>query len=324
MDNNVNLIEQEKGLPPLVAIVGPTAIGKTALSLGIAEARPEWNCEIVSADSRQIYRYMDTGTGKATLGERACVPHHLIGIVNPDQSYTLAEYQEAAMGAIRRIHERGGLPLLVGGSGLYVQAVLEGLAIPAVPPNPELRAQLEAEAAAHGAEALHARLAALDPLAAANIDLRNVRRVIRALEVTLATGKPFSEQRQRRPVAYRILTLGLTAPRPILYERIDRRIDAMFVEGFVDEVRQLNAMGFGCDLPSMSGIGYAQICAYLNGDISLEQAIVDTKHATHRFARHQYAWFRPRDPNIHWIDITEGQTVEQALSLIDRFMAHES
>ena len=192
-------------------IVGPTAAGKTALSLDLAEAL---GGEIVSADSRQIYRQMDIGTAKATPEERGRVPHHLIDVVDPDQVLTLAEYQALAYRAIEEIAARGRMPMLVGGTGQYVAAVLEGWRIPEVAPQPELRAELEAEAAAFGPEALHARLAGLDPVAAARIEYRNVRRVIRALEVCLATGRPISEQQRKEPPPYEVLRLGVTRPRP--------------------------------------------------------------------------------------------------------------
>ncbi|NOZ30192.1 MAG: tRNA (adenosine(37)-N6)-dimethylallyltransferase MiaA [Chloroflexi bacterium] len=288
--------------PPLIAIVGPTAVGKTALSLDLAEAV---NGEVVSADSRQIYRYMDIGTAKPTPDERARVPHHLLDVVDPDQTLTLAQYQRLAYAAIEEIHRRGRVPLLVGGTGLYVRAVLEGLRIPEVPPDPELRARLEAEAAEQGPEALHARLAALDPVAAARIDPRNVRRVIRALEVCLIAGRPISELQQASPPPYRILRLGLTRPRRELYARIDARVDAMMAAGLVDEVRSLLARGYGPELPAMTGLGYRQICQYLAGEMTLEEAVREIKRRTRRFVRQQQTWFRPDDPRIRWFDLSK-------------------
>ncbi|HEY65688.1 MAG TPA: tRNA (adenosine(37)-N6)-dimethylallyltransferase MiaA [Caldilineae bacterium] len=287
--------------PPLIAIVGPTAVGKTALSLDLAEAI---DGEIVSADSRQIYRYMDIGTAKPTPAERARVPHHLLDVVDPDQTLTLAQYQRMAYAAIEEIHRRGRVPLLVGGTGLYVRAVLEGLRIPEVPPQPELRAQLQAEAAEKGAQALHDRLAALDPVAAARIDPRNVRRVIRALEVCLVTGRPISELQQASPPPYRILRVGLTRPRAELYARIDARVDAMIEAGLVGEVRSLLARGYGPDLPAMSGLGYRQICRYLAGEVTLEEAVREIKRKTRRFVHQQQTWFRPDDPRIRWFDLS--------------------
>ncbi len=287
--------------PPLVAIVGPTAVGKTALSIELAQAV---NGEIVSADSRQIYRHMDIGTAKPTPAERACVPHHLLDVVDPDQPMTLAEYQQLAYAAIEDIHRRGRVPLLVGGTGLYVRAVLDGLRIPEVPPDPELRARLEAEARVIGAEALHARLVALDPAAAARIDPRNVRRVIRALEVCLHAGQPISELQEATPPPYRVLRVGLTRPRPELYARIDARVDAMIAAGLVEEVRSLLARGYGPELPAMSGLGYRQICQYLAGERTLEEAVREIKRKTRRFVHQQQTWFRLDDPRIHWFDLS--------------------
>ncbi|HUY76365.1 MAG TPA: tRNA (adenosine(37)-N6)-dimethylallyltransferase MiaA [Ktedonobacterales bacterium] len=296
----------DASLPPLVALVGPTAVGKTALALALAErlraadaaVRP---VEAVAADSRQIYRSMDIATAKPTPAERAQLPHHLIDVVWPDESYTLAQYQHDAQTAIADIHARGGVPLLVGGTGLYVRAVVDGLAIPEVAPNPELRATLAAEAAADGADALHARLAALDPAAAARIAPTNVRRVTRALEVCLSTGQPFSAQQGARPTPYRALTLGLDMDRAALYTRADARIDSMLAAGLVAETQTLVARGYGWELPAMSSLGYREIGAYLRGELALADATERFKLATHAYIRRQLTWFRP-DARIHWLD----------------------
>lgn len=293
----------------LIAIVGPTAAGKTALSLALAE---RLGGEVVSADSRQIYRGMDIGTAKATPEERARVPHHLIDVVDPDEVLTLAEYQALATRAIEDIAARGKTPLLVGGTGQYVAAVLEGWRIPEVAPQPELRAGLEAEAAAQGAAALHDRLAGLDPAAAAKIDYRNVRRVIRALEVCLTTGRPISELQGKEPPPYRVTRIGVTRERAALYERIDRRVDAMMDAGLVDEVRGLVARGYGWDLPAMSGLGYRQIGQYLSGEATLDEAVALIKKGTRRFTQQQYNWFRLDDPAIRWVDGGEARVEELA------------
>ena len=218
-------------LPPLIAIVGPTAVGKSALALALAEAL---DGEIVSADSRLVYRGMDIGTDKPTPAERARIPHHLIDVVDPDQSFSLAMYQDLAYAAIADITARGRLPLLVGGTGQYVWAVMEGWTIPRAGPDGALRTRLFAEAEAHGAEALHARLAAVDPLAASKIDAQNVRRVVRALEVYELTGRPISDWQRRPPPPYRTLILGLTLPRPALYSRINARVKRMVAQGLFD------------------------------------------------------------------------------------------
>ncbi len=302
----------------LLVIVGPTAVGKTALSLDLAEAL---NGEIISADSRQIYRQMDIGTAKATPEEQARAPHHLIDIVDPDQVLTLAEYQALAYRTIEDIASRGHLPMLVGGTGQYVAAVLEGWRIPEVAPQMELRAELEAQAAAEGSEALHARLAALDPLAASRIDHRNVRRVIRALEVCLTTGQPISELQRKDPPPYEVVQIGVTRPRPVLYERIDRRVDAMVAAGLVDEVRRLVEAGYSFDFPSMTGLGYRQIGQYLSGEVTLDEAVALVKKGTRRFVQQQYNWFRLPDPHIRWFDpdaSSPGEVISRIVSEMGR------
>lgn len=308
---------------PLLALVGPTATGKTALALALAEAlRGEIACEAVSADSRQIYRLMEIATAKPTPKERAQLPHHLLDVVWPDESYTLAQYQTDAAAAIVGIAARGRLPLLVGGTGLYVRAVVDGLAIPAVPPNPALRAELEAEAAAHGPDALLARLAALDPEAAATIDPRNTRRLVRALEVCLATGQPFSAQRGARPTPYRPLLLGLNLDRPALYTRADARIQAMLAAGLVEETRALVERGYDWALPAMSSLGYREIGAYLRGELPLDAAIERFQLATHAYIRRQLMWFRP-DPRITWLDAAAPlpELAARALAIVRPWLA---
>jgi tRNA dimethylallyltransferase len=288
----------------LLCIVGPTGVGKTALALEVAE---RFNGEIVSADSRQIYRGLDIGTGKPTPDQLARVPHHLIDCVDPNQAYTLAEYQAAAYVAINDISARGKQPLLVGGTGLYVRAVTEGLIIPAVPPNAELRAQLEERAAREGGDKLYAELKQIDPEAALKIDPRNVRRTIRALEVYLSTGQKFSEAGQTKPPPFDVRRIGLTLPREELYRRVDARVDEMIARGWLDEVRALAAR-YDEAVPALSSLGYPQMSAVLRGELTLDDAVQDIKHHTHRFIRHQYAWFRPADPRIAWFDLTLHET----------------
>ena len=285
----------------LLVIVGPTAVGKTALSLRLAEALAG---EVISADSRLFYRGMDIGTAKPTPEERARVPHYLIDIADPDQTVGLAEFQEQAYTAIAGVLSRGKLPLLVGGTGQYVRAVVEGWQIPRVPPDLDLRATLETQAEQEGIEALHARLVDLDPVAAERIDLRNVRRVIRALEVCLITGQPISEQQRKRPPVYPIIQIGLTRARPDLYARTDRRVEAMLDAGLVDEVCRLIDAGYSWELPAMSGLGYVQFRPYFEGQASIEEVVAEIKRATRRFIRHQYNWFRLSDPAIHWFDVS--------------------
>jgi tRNA dimethylallyltransferase len=284
---------------PLVVVVGPTAAGKTELAIQLASAL---GGEIVSADSRQIYRGMDIGTAKPTSVERAQVPHHLLDIVDPDQVVTLAEYQALAYDAITQVQARGNTPFLVGGTGQYVRAIIEGWSIPAVAPDLALRTELEAYARDNGAEALHAWLDDVDPAAAARIDYRNVRRVIRALEVCLVTGRPISELQAKHPPPYRFTQLGVTRPRSELYARIDARVDRMVASGLVAEVRQLADAGYCSELPAMTGLGYRQIGLYLRGEVTLEEAVALIKKGTRRFVQQQYNWFPPEDPTIHWVD----------------------
>jgi tRNA dimethylallyltransferase len=298
--NNTRL--REDNLLPLVAIVGPTGVGKTTVAIRLCET---FGGEVVSADSRQVYQSMNIGTAKPTTDEQCCARHHLIDVVAPNEDFSLAEYQRLAYAAIDHIHARGKVPFLVGGTGQYVRAVLEGWTVPRVEPDQALRARLYREAGQIGAEALHARLASVDPAAAARIDPRNVRRVIRALEVYQATGTPISARQGKQPPPYRVLQIGLTAPRHVLYHWIDERVDRMIAAGLVDEVRRLVEQGYGWELPAMSGLGYAQVGQYLRSEISLEEAIQLIKRHTRRFIRHQYNWFRLNDPVIQWFDVSQ-------------------
>ena len=302
---------------PLIAIVGPTAAGKSGLAVELAQ---RFGGEIVNGDSRQVYRRMDIGTAKPTLKERDLVPHHLVDMVDPDEPYSLALYLEQARKAIQGIQERGKLPVLVGGTGQYIRGLLEGFHAPQVPPNPSLRARLEAQAVDEGHEALWRRLQDVDPAAASRIDPRNVRRVIRALEVYQETGIPFSQAQRREKPPYRAWVIGLTLERPLLYERIDRRVEAMVEMGWPQEVAHLLEKGYEPELPSMSSLGYREMAAYVRGELPLEEAVARIKTATHRFARHQYAWFRLGDPRICWLDADVPETASSAYDLVDGFL----
>ena len=284
----------------LLAIVGPTAIGKSQLVLHLAQT---FNGEIVSADSRQVYRYLDIGTAKPSRQELSLVRHHLIDIVNPDEDFSLAQYQQLAYRAIGDIKQRDKLALLVGGSGLYVWAVLEGWGIPQVSPDPELRRSLAEKAAGGGADELYQELVKVDPVAARRIDRRNVRRLIRALEVSRSAKRPFSQLQYKKAPAFNSLIIGLTTDRAELYRRIDSRVDRMIEQGLVEEVRTLIDVGYDFNLPAMSGIGYKQIGMFLRGELTLAAAIQQIKFETHRFVRHQYNWFRLSDKRIQWFDI---------------------
>lgn len=289
--------------PPLILIVGPTAVGKTEISIQLAE---RLNGEIVSADSRLFYRGMDIGTAKPTREERARAPHHLIDIADPDETLSLAVFQQKAREAIADIRTRNKLPFLVGGTGQYVRAVTEGWSPPEVPPNEELRGELEKWKMERGINWLYEKLKSLDPEAAEGIDPRNVRRTIRALEVILSTGKKFSAQRGQGDSPYRLVTIGLTRPREELYRRVDARIESMFANGFLDEVKGLLDKGYSPSLPTMSAIGYRECVGVIQGELTEEQAKVRMRRGTRVFVRRQANWFRESDPKIAWFKVEDG------------------
>jgi tRNA dimethylallyltransferase len=301
----------------LLVVVGPTAVGKSAIAIELAE---RLRGEIISADSRYLYRGLEVGTAKPSPADRARVPHHLIDVADPDQPVSLAEYQEMALTSIKEVYERGRLPLLVGGTGQYIRAVVEGWTIPRRMADATLRAELEAIAKRDGVEALHNRLVEVDPLAASAIDSRNIRRVIRALEVTLTTGQPFSAQRQKKPPDFRAVIVGLTLARSKLFARIDARVEAMIASGLVEETKALAAKGYDWQLPALSAIGYKQIGMYLRGECDLKEAIRLIKHDTRRFVRAQDNWFRRDDPDIHWYDV-ERLEVEQLAVDVKRYVS---
>ena len=278
--------------PTVLFIIGQTAVGKSALALTVAA---QHNGEIISADSRQIYRQMDIGTAKPTRAELAQVPHHLIDVVAPDQVFTLAQYRDAALAQIAAIATRGRLPMVVGGTGQYVAALLEGWSIPELPPNEALRAELATRAAHDGGADLYAQLQTLDPVAAASIHATNVRRVMRALEVCLITGQPFSQLRQREELTFAPRVIWLTSDTPALYARIDQRVDAMLQAGLLAEVEALRAAGYGWELPAMSGIGYREFMPYFACEATLAAVVERIKFDTHAFARRQATWFRRFD-----------------------------
>ena len=290
----------------LIAIVGPTAVGKSELALYLAQSLEG---EIINADSRQVYCHMDIGTNKPSFAERASVTHHLIDVVKPDENFSLAMYHQLATEAINAIQQKGKLPLLVGGSGLYVWSLVEGWRIPQVPPNWELRRRLEARARQEGSHILYQELQSIDPLAAAKIHPGNTRRIIRALEIHQMTGQlPSQMQGQRKP-SFPTTIIGLTLERSELYRKIDCRVDTMIQKGLIEEVDELLKKGYSLSLPSMSGIGYKQIYQFLQGELSLVAAIDKIKYETHRLARHQYAWFRLSDARIHWFDASRFSVI---------------
>ena len=288
--------------PPLVVIVGPTAVGKTELAIQLAL---HLDTEIISADSRQIYRRMDIGTAKPDKGQLAKVCHHLIDIVNPEDSFSLALFQQLARDQINRLQSLKKVPMLVGGTGQYIRAVAQGWKPPELEPDLQFRQRLEETAAREGAAGLVAQLRELDPVSADNIDPRNVRRVIRALEVIHQTGKPFSVQRLIEKPPYQVIQIGLTRPRVELYQRIDQRIDIMIEAGLLDEVRQILNDGCPQDVPSMSAIGYREMISVLNQQISMEEAVILMKRATRNYVRRQANWFNLMDESIHWFTMQE-------------------
>jgi tRNA dimethylallyltransferase len=300
----------------LVAILGPTAVGKTDISITLAS---RLGGEIISADSRLLYRGMDIGTAKPTPEQRALVPHHLIDVADPDQPWSLVTFRAAALGAIASVEARGRLPLLVGGTGQYVRGVLEGWTPPPISQDYALRRELDAFAATQGHAALHARLMQIDPEAGARIDPRNVRRVVRALEIHALTQRRPTEVRARAEPPFRSLKVILTLPRPDLYARIDRRVDAMMAAGLVEEVKGLLARGYSPVLPALSAIGYKQIVAYLEGRMTLDEATAEIRRASRRLVRHQANWFKEGDPENH-VFLARPGVEEDILDLIRRWM----
>ncbi len=298
---------------PLIVILGPTAVGKTALAVEVAA---RYGGEIVSADSRHFYRGMDIGTAKPTPEERARAPHHLVDIADPDETISLGRYLRLARAAIARLAAQGKLPFLVGGTGQYIRALLEGWQVPEVPPQPELRAALEQVES----EKLWGWLTALDPQAATIVDRRNRRRVIRALEVILVGGQPFSALRRREPPPYRTLLLGLRMERAALYARADRRVEAMFASGLEAEVRRLVEAGYDWSLPSMSALGYRQFRPWFAGEATLAEVEAAIKAETRTFIRRQWTWFRPLR-GVHWLEATSPALIAEAARRVEAFIA---
>jgi tRNA dimethylallyltransferase len=293
------------GRPPLLVIAGPTGVGKTAVAVRLARALP---IEVVSADSRQVYRRMDIGTGKPTLEERAALRHHLIDVLEPDERYHAARFRTDALAAIAEIRARGRLPVVVGGTGLYVRALLKGLD-PAPPADPELRAALDSYALVSGTDALHAQLRALDPAAAQRLHPNDRVRVVRAIEVqaraeAIAHGAgPATAVSWRSEVSdWRLLMVGLRQERGALNRLLAARAQQMIGRGMMDEVRGLLALGYDEGVPAMQGIGYRQLCDVARGRLALEEALRLMIRDTTRYAKRQMTWFA-RDPEMRWIDV---------------------
>lgn len=306
---------------PILVIVGPTAVGKTKLSIRVAQLV---DGEIISADSMQVYRNMDIGTAKPTVEERQGVPHHLIDIVPPSRDFTVAEYQELAEKVIADINARGKVPILTGGTGLYIRAVIDGFDFPGSE-DLDLRKKLAAYAKEHGREALHARLAEVDPSTAQRLHPNDLRRVIRAMEVYHLTGIPLSQhlaRQENRIQRHPAIMFGLTRDRHKLYERCDQRVDQMLKDGLLDEVKQLLDLGFDPRSTSLQAIGYKELIGYLQGEYDFDEAVRLLKRNTRRYAKRQFTWFR-RDPRIRWINLDE-LTWEEAARLISETYKKES
>lgn len=289
---------------PLIVLTGPTAVGKTKLSIALAKAV---DGEIISADSMQVYKYMDIGSAKIMPEEMQGVPHHLVDVLLPEEEFHVARFQEMAKAAMKEIYGRGKVPILVGGTGFYIQAVVKDIDFTETETDTSYRDELELFAKEHGAEALHERLKEVDPAAAGEIHANNVKRTIRALEFFHQTGTRISEHNQEqkeKETPYRTSYFVLNDERSRLYERIDKRVDQMLKAGLMDEVKMLKARGYTKDMVSMQGLGYKEILDYLDGNCSLEEAVYILKRDTRHFAKRQLTWFR-REKDVIWVNKNE-------------------
>ncbi|AKM18613.1 tRNA dimethylallyltransferase [[Flavobacterium] thermophilum] len=302
----------------VVVIVGPTAVGKTRLGIALAK---KLGGEIISGDSMQIYKGMDIGTAKVKPDEMDGIPHHLLDIKEPCEPFSVVEFQRLCRALIADISARGRLPIIVGGTGLYIQAAIYDYQFSDAPSDEAYRRALRQLAAEQGGEALHRQLEAVDPESAARIHPRNVRRVIRALEVYHSTGKPFSEwQRgQQKQLLYEAAIIGLTAERSVLYRRINERVDQMIAEGLVDEARALYDRGFR-DCQAVQAIGYKELYDYFDGRVSLEEAVEQLKQNSRRYAKRQLTWFRNQMP-VEWFDMTDAKMFAARVEEIFRYIA---
>lgn len=291
-------------LPKIVVVLGPTASGKTAVGIRIAK---KFNGEVISADSRQVYRGMDIGTAKVRDTEG--VPHHLIDVVDPDEPFTVVDWKRLVEKAIDEIVSRGKLPIVVGGTGLYIQALVDNIEAPEVPPQAKLRQSLDEKSDTD----LLKLLRRFDPDFVDRVDASNRRRVIRALEVTIMTGEPMNKLQRKGPARYDALLIGLDVPRRDLYAAIDERVRLQMDDGLVDEVRRL-LRKYDARLPAFSAIGYREVVRYLDGEMTLPEAMERIQFATHAYARRQLTWFR-RDPRIRWV-----WTTDEAVILVTQFL----
>ena len=280
-----------------------------------------FNGEIINSDSRQVYRLMDVGTAKPTPEEQSGAPHHLLDFLDPNEIFGLGSFLSLARAAVTDIQRRNRVPVVAGGTGQYVWALLEGRQVPKVPPDPAFRRAREAEAEQHGASVIYQRLQEIDPTRAAQLDPRNVRRVIRALEIYNAAGLRPSDYSQHAEPMERCLVIGLTLDRRELYRRIDDRVDEMMAAGFLEEVETIASKGYPLGEGPLASLGYRELGQHLVGEISLEEAIQRTKFQTHRLARRQYTWFKLDDPRIQWLDASQPDVESRAVELTENLLS---
>ena len=303
---------------PVIFIVGPTAVGKTRMAVALAQ---RFSGEIVNADSRQVHRHMNIGTAKPTPEERAQATHHLLDILDPGQDFSLGSFLSLARAQIQKIHQENNLPIVAGGTGQYIFGLLEGWQVPEVPPDPAFREAKQQEAERLGGQALYCELQDIDPERAAQLDPRNVRRVIRALEIHQASRRLPSDFPRRAAPVSNPLVIGLGLARDTLYQRIDSRVDRMMAAGFLDEVRGLAKMGYPMGKGPLASPGYRELGQHLAGRIDLPEAVQRTKFQTHRLARRQGTWFKAKDPRITWFDADHPDLDERASYHMERFLA---
>ena len=284
----------------LAAIVGPTGVGKSRIATKVGQIL---DIEIISCDSMQIYRGMDVGTAKVTRDEMGGIPHHMIDICDPDQQFSVSDYQKMVKPLILQINERGRIPVLVGGTGLYYQVVVDDYQLYPIKATPEVRKRLDEEAERLGNQVLFERLKSLDSESAARISSNDRKRLVRALEVIEVTGQTFSALQKRNPGRYNLAAAGLTMPRPLLYQRLEKRVDSMVENGLLTEVKKLLEKGYGPGLNSMQALGYAHIIEYLHGGATWEDTVKEIKRDTRRYAKRQLTWFR-RDTRINWWELS--------------------
>jgi len=305
----------------LAALVGPTAVGKTTLSVGIAL---QLNAEIISCDSMQIYKGMDIGTAKAGAAERVQTPHHMLDLVEPDVNFTVADYQHQVKPIIQTLNEKGKLPLLVGGTGLYYQAVVDNYDFYPLDSVQAVRRKWEEICREKGIDYVYEQVLKIDREYALLVGGNDKKRLIRALEVYELAGQPFSQIQRRNQHTYNLAVVGLHLNRPELYRRIDQRVDEMIAAGLIDEVLKLKGQGYPAELKSMQGLGYRQAYAYLNGILTHKEMVNEIKRETRHFAKRQYTWFN-KDKRIHWIDISEyeqnSQLMEEISYIIEGHLA---